>query len=90
MLVESLNEIKQFSTPLNEYIIMKSMGNFSQEKNILKRYARRGQCFSTTKFIVNLNDEQVMLNVPDIKKNGFIFTDGCGYISSELAQIISD
>lgn len=34
--------------------IIDSMGVFSKEKNILKRYARRGQCFSTTKFVCKL------------------------------------
>ena len=85
MLVESLVPNKDFDFPLNENIIMRSMGDFSQEKNMLKRYARRGQCFSTTKFILQLDKSEVTYNLPDVKRNGFIFTDGCGYISPELA-----
>lgn len=63
------------------------MGNFEKEKNILKKYARKGQCFSTSTFVLNLEIDQVMMNLPDIKRNGFIFTDGVGYISPELAKI---
>ena len=27
------------------------MGNFDKEKNVLKKYARKGQCFSTSTFV---------------------------------------
>ncbi|CDW77053.1 rna-directed rna polymerase [Stylonychia lemnae] len=90
MIVETLDSITEFNTQLNENMIMSSMGNFSKEQNILKRYARRGQCFSTTKFIVNLDKHEAQLGIPDIKRNGFVFTDGCGYISPQLAQIVSE
>lgn len=90
MLVESLDPNKELQYNLSEKIIMKSMGDFSKEQNMLKRYARRGQCFSTTKFITYLNNDQVIHNLPDVRRNGFIFTDGCGYISPELAKIVSE
>lgn len=60
---------------------MESMGDFSQEKNILKKYARRGQCFSTAKFIMELKPNELQSGYPDIKRNGYTFTDGCGHIS---------
>jgi len=44
---------------VNEKNIIESMGDFSKEKNILKRYARRGQCFSTTKNVKILSINQV-------------------------------
>lgn len=50
-LVSPIEEIDDF---LTERLIMDSMGEFSFEKNILKQYARRGQCFSTAKFITEL------------------------------------
>ena len=65
------------------------MGSFDFEKNILKRYARRGQCFSTSKFIMSLEKDKVIFNYPDIKRNGYTFTDGCGQISYSLATKIS-
>jgi RNA-dependent RNA polymerase len=63
------------------------MGNFDQEKNILKKYARKGQCFSTSTFVRTLRHEEVKMDLPDIKRNGFTFTDGVGYISKELARL---
>jgi len=63
------------------------MGNFDSEKNVLKKYARKGQCFSTSTFIKKMNPAEVEMGIPDIKSNGFIFTDGVGHISEELAMI---
>mmetsp|Transcript_15834 Transcript_15834/g.21430 ORF Transcript_15834/g.21430 Transcript_15834/m.21430 type:complete len:183 (+) Transcript_15834:1280-1828(+) len=62
------------------------MGDFSKEKNILKKYARRGQCFSTSKRICELTSEQVTFGLADIERNGYTFTDGVGYISPSLAR----
>lgn len=73
---------------MNEETIIKSLGEFDSEKNILKKYARRGQCFSTTKYILKLNPNEVDFNIPDVMRNGFNFSDGCGYISKELCDII--
>ena len=61
------------------------MGDFSLEKNVLKRQARRGQCFSTSVKICNMEPEQVLQGIPDIQRNGYTFTDGVGYISPQLA-----
>ena len=63
------------------------MGDFSSEHNILKKYARKGQCFSTSTFVQKLRADQVVLGLPDIKRNGFTFTDGSGHISENLAKI---
>lgn len=30
-----------------------------------------------------------MIRYPDIKRNGFVFTDGCGHISMKFAMLIS-
>jgi RNA-dependent RNA polymerase len=68
----------QYKDEINEEIVINSMGSFDFEKNILKRYARIGQCFSTSKFIMSLEKDKVMFNYPDIKRNGYTFTDGCG------------
>ena len=42
------------------------MGNFSQEKNVLKKFARKGQGFSTSRFVCAMRPDEVVLNVPDI------------------------
>jgi hypothetical protein len=62
-------------------------------------YARRGQCFTTTKFVAILNSDEVTI-VPDIKikkeptstdpEGEYVFTDGCGNISLELARLINE
>ena len=65
------------------------MGNFDSETNILKKFARKGQCFSTSKLICELKPDEVTFGVEDIKRNGFCFTDGVGYISSELANAVA-
>ena len=57
------------------------MGNFDKEKNILKKFARKGQCFSTSKLVCELEKDQVTLGLKDIERNGYCFTDGVGYIS---------
>lgn len=69
--------------------IIGSMGSFEHEKNILKRYARRGQCFSTTKQITQIAKERIFLYYPDISRNGHEFSDGCGIIHPDLASQIA-
>jgi RNA-dependent RNA polymerase len=61
------------------------MGNFDKEKNVLKRYARKGQCFSTSKYISSLTKDQIQLGLPDVHREGFCFSDGVGYISQDAA-----
>ena len=61
------------------------MGDFSKEKNVLKKFARKGQCFSTSNFICTMQPDEVTFGVPDIERNDHIFTDGVGYISETLA-----
>ena len=81
--------LSQVDGGVRENEIIETMGDFSKEKNILKRYARRGQCFSTTKNVANLTEEQVVQYYPDIERNGFCFSDGCGFIHPDLAAEIA-
>jgi RNA-dependent RNA polymerase len=69
--------------------IAQFMGNFDKETNILKKFARKGLCFSTSKYICTLDKNQVHLGLADIKRNGFCFSDGVGYIHPELAQYVA-
>jgi RNA-dependent RNA polymerase len=66
-------------TTLNFAEVELSMGDFSKEKNVLKKHARRGQCFSTSKYTCNLEPDQIS-TCPDVKRNGYCFTDGVGYV----------
>ena len=69
--------------------MISSLGDFSHEKNILKKFSRRGQCFSTSKFICELEASEILPVIEDLKKGEYNFTDGCGHVSVELAQEIS-
>ena len=37
-----------------------------------------------------LAPEEVTFAVPDVKRNGFCFTDGVGFISPELARLAAE
>jgi RNA-dependent RNA polymerase len=59
-------------------------------------YARRGQCFTTTKFITKLEGSQLQL-IDDIELQKeddpyekYCFTDGCGNISNALCDMINE
>ena len=53
---------------------------------MLKKFARKGQCFSSSKFMCVMAPEEVTFGVEDIVRNGYTFTDGVGYISPALAR----
>lgn len=64
------------------------MGNFTHIKVVAKYAARLGQCFSTTRAINGLSAPEIVM-LPDVKRNGYTFTDGVGKISPFLAQVIT-
>ena len=72
-------------TQVSEASIESCMGDFSKEKNVLKKFARKGQCFSSSKHVCIMQPDEVTFGVQDIERNGFTFTDGVGYISPALA-----
>jgi hypothetical protein len=65
-------------------------------------FARRGQCFTTTKYITKLvksdGPDNEIREIPDVIRRriedgkvtdeNYTFTDGCGRISPELAKMI--
>ncbi|PVI06539.1 RdRP-domain-containing protein [Periconia macrospinosa] len=65
--------------------IRQSMGQFEHIKTAAKYGARLGQCFSTTRAIKSINVK--IERIPDIERNGFVFTDGVGRISPLLAKM---
>ena len=66
--------------------VLEEMGNFKQEQNKYKNASRRGQCASSTTPINFLPKENI-IEIPDIKSsdNKYIYTDGIGTISYNLA-----
>ena len=39
---------------------------------------------------MQLEEADVNQNFPDVQRNGFVFSDGCGFIHPGLAQLIAD
>ncbi|CAN8278417.1 unnamed protein product [Cochlearia groenlandica] len=64
--------------------IKKWMGKFLN-RNVAKCAARMGQCFSSTYATVNLMADEVDTELEDIKRNGYVFSDGIGTITPDLA-----
>ncbi|TNV86912.1 hypothetical protein FGO68_gene10314 [Halteria grandinella] len=85
--------------------IISQLGKFSDSDGMLKMYARRGQCFTTTKQIIDLEMGKHILKIDDIKRvrediderdkeqkkivEYYTFTDGCGNISAALCDEIN-
>ena len=79
--------------------IIAELGKFKDDEGLLKMYARRGQCFTTTKFIAKLGKYQLKIindvkrqkqDDPDDPDGDYTFTDGCGNISTALADVINE
>lgn len=69
--------------------IKKWMGKF-RNKNVAKCAARMGQCFSSTYSTVQVPSEQVNFDYPDIKRNGYTFSDGIGMVTPDLAMEVAE
>ncbi|CAL1293084.1 unnamed protein product [Larinioides sclopetarius] len=67
------------------------MGDFSHIRNVAKYMARMGQCFSSSEEAaqIELTDDEV-INVDDITNENYIFSDGIGMISTELADEVRE
>jgi RNA-dependent RNA polymerase len=64
------------------------MGDFGQIKNAAKYAARMGQCFSSTTATCNVEPHEWCV-IPDIERNGYVFSDGIGKISVEFAKEVN-
>lgn len=67
--------------------IKKWMGNFPKYI-VSKHAARMGQCFSSTYSTVEVPLKQVK-DLPDIKRNGYEFSDGIGQMTPDLAMEVA-
>ncbi|KAG9154053.1 hypothetical protein Leryth_000546 [Lithospermum erythrorhizon] len=65
------------------------MGKFTN-RNIAKCAARIGQCFSSTYATVEVPSKNVDANLPDVDRNGYVFSDGIGMITSDLAAKVAE
>lgn len=64
------------------------MGVFSHEKVVAKHAVRMGQCFSSTRPVRILQENEVAY-IKDVVHNGFTFSDGVGKISPALAEEVA-
>ena len=69
--------------------ILSHFGNFERIQDVAKRAARIGLLFSTATPACLLPDDQISV-VPDIERDKYNFTDGCGFISTECALIVAE
>ncbi|KAI9668336.1 MAG: hypothetical protein M1829_005540 [Trizodia sp. TS-e1964] len=69
--------------------IRKWMGDFSGIQSVSKYAARLGQAFSTTRAMRSPGSLNI-IQIDDLVRNNYTFTDGVGKISSFLAQLITN
>ena len=72
---------------LNARHIRQWMGDFKKIHAVAKHAARLGQCFSTTRAINCM--KPTVVEIDDIWRNKYNFTDGVGKISPFLAQLVA-
>ncbi|KAI8569071.1 hypothetical protein RHMOL_Rhmol02G0249700 [Rhododendron molle] len=65
------------------------MGKFTN-RNTAKCAARMGQCFSSTYATVEVSPNEVDKELPDIERNSYIFSDGIGKITPDLAMEVAE
>ncbi|KAJ4732920.1 RNA-dependent RNA polymerase [Rhynchospora pubera] len=64
------------------------MGRFSN-RNVAKCAARMGQCFSSTYATVSVPSDQVDPDYPDVENDKYVFSDGIGMITPDLAMEVA-
>ncbi|XP_043724050.1 RNA-dependent RNA polymerase 6 [Telopea speciosissima] len=65
------------------------MGKFTN-KNVAKCAARMGLCFSSTYATVEVPIKHVNPDLPDIERNGYVFSDGIGMLTPDLAMEVAE
>lgn len=69
--------------------ILTHFGEFGRIQDVAKRAARVGLLFSTAKAVCDIPEEQITV-VDDVERDKFNFTDGCGFISTQCAQQVTN
>ncbi|KAK3303922.1 RNA dependent RNA polymerase-domain-containing protein [Chaetomium strumarium] len=84
----SASFVHQGQLHIPEYIVT-GLGDFEKIKSPARRAARIGQAFSETPYAVDLDENAIEVReIPDIERNGRVFTDGSGKISPGAAKAI--
>ncbi|KAL9615082.1 MAG: hypothetical protein Q9167_000505 [Letrouitia subvulpina] len=66
---------------------IEALGEFSKLKAVAKKAKRIGLLFSTAQMALNLQPDRCQ-DIPDVTRDNYIFTDGCGLISKRLAKLL--
>ena len=72
---------------LFDRMLIAGLGDFSQIRCPAKCAARIGQAFSETPVAITLR-KKITAIMPDVERNGRVFSDGCGTISQALLEKI--
>ncbi|RDW87959.1 hypothetical protein BP5796_03653 [Coleophoma crateriformis] len=64
---------------------VEEMGDFSQLRSVGKKAKRIGLLFATAEIATMLDPERVE-DIDDVQRGNYIYTDGCGFISTSLAK----
>lgn len=68
--------------------IVDGLGDFSKIKTVAKKVKRIGLLFSTAHVVMDIDPARVK-DISDIEDQDYIFTDGCGFISRNLARMLT-
>ncbi|KAK4233862.1 RNA dependent RNA polymerase-domain-containing protein [Achaetomium macrosporum] len=84
----SASFVHQGQLHIPEYIVT-GLGDFDSIQSPARRAARIGQAFSETPYAVDLDENTIeVLEIPDVERDGRVFTDGAGKISPGAAEAI--
>lgn len=67
---------------------VEAFGDFTTMKTVAKKAKRIGLLFSTAHVVLNVDPARCR-DIPDIERDSYVFTDGCGNISPALAKLLS-
>lgn len=68
--------------------VVDGLGDFSKIKTVAKKVKRIGPLFSTAHIVMDIDRARV-IDTSDIENQDYIFTDGYGFISQKLAQMLT-
>lgn len=77
--------------PISCFDVIGDLGHFRDIRSPARCAARIGQAFSETPFFISLDDCNVTVRmVPDVERNGRVFSDGVGTMSLQVVHHIWD
>ncbi|KAK4149994.1 RNA dependent RNA polymerase-domain-containing protein [Chaetomidium leptoderma] len=80
--------VHQSNLQIPDLIVM-NLGDFNKIQSPARRAARIGQAFSETPYAVDLDESKVKVSrIPDVERNGRVFSDGVGTISPGAADAV--